>query len=91
MAPFSADFSAALPAAPIRRRVGLSPSARGSATNCTCPDVFELEDGNFAVIGTDRTTEFGQRLPTDAGVAPYEKVVVITRETLLAAAKDLTA
>jgi hypothetical protein len=62
---------------------------RGSATNCTCPDIFELEDGNFAIVGTDRTTELRGRLPDDAGVAPYEKIVVITRDTLLAAAKDL--
>ena len=79
----------ALAASPIRRRVGLSPAARGSSTDCTCPDIFELADGNFAVIGTDRTDEYGDRLPADAGVAPYERVVVITRDTLLAAVKDL--
>jgi hypothetical protein len=28
-------------------------------------------------------------LPPDAGVAPYESVVVITRATLMAAVKDL--
>lgn len=79
----------ALPASPIRRRVGLSPKARGSATNCTCPDIFELDDGNFAVIGTNRTTEMRNVLPEDAGVASYEGIVVITRETLLAAVRDL--
>jgi hypothetical protein len=82
--------AAALPSAPILRRVGLPPAARGSATACTCPDIFELTDGNFAVIGTDRTTEIKHELPPDAGVAPYEKIVVITRETLMAAVKDLT-
>lgn len=81
--------SAALPAGRIGRRVGIPPSARGSATNCTCPDIFELADGNFAVIGTDRTAELRDQLPPDAGVAPYESIVVITRDTLLAAAKDL--
>ncbi|GIF23780.1 hypothetical protein Ate02nite_65100 [Paractinoplanes tereljensis] len=78
-----------MPAASISRRVGLPPSARGSATNCTCPDVFELQDGNFAVVGTDRTAELVGQLPEDAGVASYERIVVITRDTLLAAAKDL--
>jgi hypothetical protein len=34
--------------------------------------------------------ELGGQLPADAGVAPYERIVVITRDTLLAAAKDLT-
>jgi hypothetical protein len=79
----------ALPASSIMRRVGLSPAERGSTSNYTCPDIFELADGNFAVVGTDRTTELRSRLPEDAGVAPYESIVVITRETLLAAAKDL--
>ena len=79
----------ALPASKISRRLGLSPAARGSATNCTCPDIFELVDGNIAVIGTNRTEELRDELPADAGVAPYESVVVITRETLLAALKDL--
>jgi hypothetical protein len=62
---------------------------RGSATNITCPDIFELDNGDFAVIGTDRTAELKELLPADAGVAPYERIVVITRDTLLAASKDL--
>lgn len=79
----------ALPVSTIYRRVGLPPSARGSGTSITCPDIFELADGNFAVIGTDRTAELKPYLPADAGVAPYEKIVVITRDTLVAAARDL--
>ena len=79
-----------LPASPVLRRIGSTPQARGSATNCSCPDIFELSDGNFAVVGTDRTGEMAGGLPPDAGVAPYESVVVITRETLLAAVKDLS-
>jgi hypothetical protein len=79
----------ALPSAAVLRRVGLPPAARGSATGCTCPDIFELADGNFAVVGTDRTAEMRAGLPVDAGVAPYESIVVITRDTLLAAVKDL--
>ncbi|MFG1610757.1 hypothetical protein [Actinoplanes sp. NPDC049265] len=74
----------------IYRRVGLPPAQRGSATNTTCPDIFELVDGDFAVVGTDRTEELRRQLPSDAGVAPYERIVVITRLTLLAAVKDLT-
>ncbi len=30
------------------------------------------------------------QLPPDAGVATYERIVVITRETLMAAWKDLS-
>jgi hypothetical protein len=86
---FSSADDASLPASSIRRRVGLPPWARGSATEYTCPDIFELADGNFAVVGTDRTEELRPQLPPDAGVAPYERIVVITRQTLLAAEKDL--
>jgi hypothetical protein len=82
--------SAVLPWAPVLRRVGLSPIARGSASTATCPDIFELADGNFAVVGTDRTGDMRNLLPSDAGVASYEKIVVITRETLMAAVNDLT-
>ena len=81
--------SNALAASPINRRLGLSPQARGSATNCSCPDVFELDDGNFAVIGTDRTQELKDLLPVDAAVAEYERIVVITRATLVAAKNDI--
>jgi len=79
----------ALSASFIERRLGLSPRDRGSATEYTCPDLFLLADGNFAVIGTDRTDELKGQLPPDAGVAHYERIVVVTRETLVAARKDL--
>ncbi|MDH6217649.1 hypothetical protein [Streptomyces pseudovenezuelae] len=58
-------------------------------TGETCPDVFELSDGNFAVIGTDRTEELDGLLPADAARADYERIVVITRETLLRAKRDI--
>ncbi|MGW7203885.1 hypothetical protein [Streptomyces sp. NPDC054837] len=54
-----------------------------------CPDILELSDGSFAVIGTDRTDELDGRLPTDASRADYERIVVITRETLLRAKQDI--
>ncbi|GGL13247.1 hypothetical protein [Mangrovihabitans endophyticus] len=84
----SPSFGALAPS-PIFRRWGTTPAERGSATNCTCPDVFELQDGNFAIIGTDRTEELRDGLPADAGVASYERIVVIPRDTFLAAAKEL--
>jgi hypothetical protein len=75
----------------IARRLGATPRERGSITNGTCPDIFELTDGSFAVIGTDRTGELIGALPPDAGVAEHERIVVITRETLVAARKDIPA
>ncbi|GIE34466.1 hypothetical protein Ait01nite_075110 [Actinoplanes italicus] len=73
----------------IVRRLGLSPRERGSLSNATCPDIFELSDGSFAVIGTDRTSELISQLPADAAVADHERIVVIDRETLVAARRDI--
>lgn len=73
----------------IVRRLGLAPQERGSATNCTCPDIFELDNGDFAVIGTDRTDELVALLPGDAGCADYERIVVISRSTLVSAKADI--
>lgn len=73
----------------IIRRIGASPAARGSAGGGNCPDIFELADGNFAVIGTDCTEQLDGELPDDASRADYERIVVITRETLLRAKPDI--
>jgi hypothetical protein len=73
----------------VQRRLGLTPIERGSMDNGTCPDVLELSDGSFAVIGTDATAEIEGILPPDAGRAPYERIVVISRETLIAAKHDI--
>ncbi|MFJ5308715.1 hypothetical protein [Streptomyces sp. NPDC088350] len=71
------------------RRLGDSPSRRGSSSGATCPDLFELADGDFAVIGTDRTEELDRLLPNDASRADHERLVVITRETLIRAKRDI--
>ncbi|MFF7447830.1 MULTISPECIES: hypothetical protein [unclassified Streptomyces] len=73
----------------IVRRLGASPRERGSATGATCPDIFELANGDFAVIGTDATDSLDAQLPADAARADYERIVVITRETLLRAKTDI--
>ncbi|OPG02436.1 hypothetical protein B1R27_32530 [Streptomyces sp. GKU 895] len=73
----------------ISRRLGWTPRQRGSVTGETCPDVFELTDGNFAVIGTEATAELDPHLPSDAARADYERIVVITRETLIRAKRDI--
>lgn len=75
----------------IVRRIGVAPVERGSVGGQACPDIFELGDGSFAVIGTDRTDVLGDRLPADAACADHEKIVVITRETLLRARTDILA
>ncbi|MEU6550955.1 MULTISPECIES: hypothetical protein [unclassified Streptomyces] len=73
----------------IVRRIGASPRERGSMTGDTCPDIFELSDGNFAVIGTDATESLDPHLPSDAARADHERIVVISRDTLLRAKADI--
>lgn len=73
----------------IIRRVGASPRERGSLSGESCPDIFELSDGNFAVIGTEATTMLDSELPADAVRADHERIVVISRETLLRAKGDI--
>ncbi|MFC9681645.1 hypothetical protein [Streptomyces sp. NPDC056948] len=73
----------------IIRRLGASPRERGSISGANCPDIFELTDGNFAVIGTEATAQLESHLPKDASRADYERIVVITRETLLRAKADI--
>lgn len=73
----------------IIRRLGVPPHERGSTSSATCPDIFELADGNFAVIGTDATDSLDARLPADAARADYERIVVISRETLIRAKRDI--
>ncbi|MDX3570770.1 hypothetical protein [Streptomyces sp. ID05-47C] len=73
----------------IVRRIGVPPRARGSNSGANCPDVFELSDGNFAVIGTEATEALDGELPADAARADYERIVVVSRETLIRAKADI--
>lgn len=73
----------------IVRRVGASPRERGSTSGQSCPDIFELINGDFAVIGREATAELDPELPSDAARADYERIVVITRETLVRAKGDI--
>ena len=49
-----------------------------------CPDIWELENGDFAVIGTDMTAH-ANKLPPTAGCAPEERIVRIPRKLLVQA------
>jgi len=73
----------------VARRIGVPPRERGSSTDISCPDVFELDDGQFLVIGTDVTDTARDRLPSDAAIAPYERAVLVTRATLVRAKGDI--
>ena len=75
----------------IRRRLGPPPHAAGALTPglCGCPDVFELESGNFALIGRNITNEVAGQLPADASCGPDECIIEIPRKTLVLAKPDI--
>ena len=56
-----------------------------------CPDVWELSNGDFAVIGIRKTKTLKPELPKSAGVGPDEEIVVVPREVMLKAKADLAA
>ncbi|MEU9394455.1 hypothetical protein AB0D86_31230 [Streptomyces sp. NPDC048324] len=73
----------------IKRRIGASPQERGCQTGQTCPDIFELVDGNYAVIGTEATELLDSELPAGAQRADHERIVIVSRETLIRAKADI--
>lgn len=77
--------------APIKflRRLGPGPRAINACTIALrCPDIFELESGDFAIIGKDITAS-AANLPPDAGCGPDERIVRIPRNLLVAAKTDI--
>ncbi|WTZ28350.1 hypothetical protein OG344_23225 [Microbispora sp. NBC_01389] len=72
------------------RRIGKS----AAELNCTgnddgCPDIWELDNGDIAVIGRDLTRSYESRLPESVVIAEDEKLVIIPRVMLIAAKADL--
>ena len=75
----------------ILRRLGPQPDAARCSGGRTCPDILELTSGDFAVIGTDITSQAVPSLPADAGCGPEERIVRIPRRTLVLARADIPA
>jgi hypothetical protein len=78
------------PSAGLCRRLGKSSKELGISTDQDgCPDIWELDNGDFAVIGPDRTASYAGRLPHGAVISQGEGLVVIPRATLLSAKADI--
>lgn len=73
------------------RRLGPDPHANGALTPCLrgCPDILELEMGDFAVIGKDITEMAINHLPPTVGCGPDERIIQIPRKTLVFAKTDI--
>lgn len=71
--PWKAD-----PEALLARRIGTSAKDLGYTDGKdTCPDIWRLDNGDVAVIGTDLTGDYAPRLPDGVALAPHERLVVI--------------
>jgi hypothetical protein len=83
--PWEAD-----PTTTFSRRLGKSPQELGNTTDSPdCPDIWELANGDIAVIGRDLTGSLGRTLPDGVSVGADERLVVIPRNMLIAAKPDI--
>lgn len=75
----------------FNRRIGRTPKENGiQCVGChECPDIWELADGDFAVIGENITASARASLPSDAGCSPSECIVRVPRAVLIHAKQDI--
>jgi hypothetical protein len=73
------------------KRLGPDPHAVGAkSAGCDgCPDIWELDNGDFAIIGIDITEVAVAKLPPTAGCGPDERIVRLPRNLLLNAKRDI--
>ncbi|MGO4427165.1 hypothetical protein AB4Z54_52800 [Streptomyces sp. MCAF7] len=81
------------PSALFERRPGRSAEELGNSDGddeCPdSPDIWQLDNGDVAVIGRDLTAVYRARLPHGVNLAPDERLVVIPGNMLSAAKKDI--
>lgn len=51
--------------------------------------MWELDNGDVAVIGTELTSVYAGRLPAGVSIDPGESLVVIPRSTIVSAKVDI--
>ena len=56
-----------------------------------CPGIFELNSGDFAIVGQDITSTAASHLPVGSGCGPDERVVSVPRRVLVQARADIPA
>ncbi|MEO3849272.1 hypothetical protein ABGB09_16790 [Streptomyces sp. B8F3] len=82
---WEADLSAL-----FAKRLGKSPQELGhSQDEDDCPDIWQLSNGDIAVIGRDLTSHYRSRLPDGVRLAADERLVVIPGNMLSAAKADI--
>jgi hypothetical protein len=74
----------------FQRRLGKTAAELGeSRTNNDCPDIWQLDNGDIAIVGRDVTAVFADRLPTDMRIGSDERLIVIPGSMLAAAKPDI--
>jgi len=78
------------PSASFVRRLGKSAAELGNSQDEEkCPDIWQLDNGDIAVIGRDLSADYGPRLPEGVALGPGERLVVIPGNMLSAAKADI--
>lgn len=78
------------PDATFRRRLGKTAAELGeSRVNNDCPDIWQLDNGDIAIVGRDVTAAYADRLPADVRIGSDERLVVIPGSMLTAAKPDI--
>ncbi|MGH3770467.1 MAG: hypothetical protein ACRDRW_03560 [Pseudonocardiaceae bacterium] len=81
----------AYPSASFKRRLGKSAQELGrSEDEDVCPDIWELDNGDIAVIGRDLTDAYKSRLPQGVKIGHDERLVIIPGIMLGAAKPDIS-
>ncbi|WP_327288753.1 hypothetical protein [Streptomyces sp. NBC_01198] len=78
------------PSALFVRRLGKSAAELGNSQgDDDCPDIWQLDNGDIAVIGRDLTTAYAPHLPDGVTLGTDERLVVIPGNMLSAARVDI--
>ena len=72
------------------RRLGQNERLQCNA-GLNCPQILEMADGAFAVVGADITAEAMPAMPPGPGIGPMERIVRIPRQVLIAARAEIPA
>jgi hypothetical protein len=72
------------------RRLGQSSNAQ-CAGGFNCPQILEMPDGDFAVVGKIITEDAKKNIPLGAGVGPDEGVVKVPRRVMAEVRSELPA
>lgn len=84
--PWEAD-----PAAGFQRRLGKTALELGDTTmDPSCPEIWELSNGDVAVIGRDLTGKYRDRLPSGVNIGPDERLVVVPGRMVRSAKPDIS-